>query len=124
MTTSYHTQVLNAPANADAHSSDGAPVGIGKWLPSDEVRTMSFHVVATSIDAADGVVFVECSNLPDPTVSTTPPAKTDATETLAASGEYMISLSANIVTERWYRVSYTHGTNSTGTIAVHAQLKG
>ncbi len=116
--------LINSPASSDHYSDNAAdPTALGKRLvtPNALFGSVEFHW--TGLDQSDGTITVQCSSTGDSNSYIT---KASAT-TILAAGSGVNSFSLNgVITERYYRVAYLKGTNTTGAVSawIYAKTHG
>lgn len=111
-----------APASAAHRTDDNTdPYMIGSRLIMTNVVWGSIQVNAAGLDAADGTITVQCC---DTGVDADYLTKTSLGVVTLASGTTTQIFSFNgVVTEKFYRVKYAKGANTTGTISVYIHGK-
>jgi len=106
---------ISSPANV-AHESDdaGDATVLGKRLVMTSVCYAAVQYKWTGLDAANGSITVESSVTGEDGSYV---QKASATATLpAGSGTDIFSFNGGVVTEKFYRVIWTPGANTTGTL--------
>ncbi len=113
--------MTSASANAD-HRTDNASDAamIGKRLVMVNNLYGSVQVNATSLNAADAIIKVECC---DTGVDADYITKSTATLTLPSGSSVNIFSLDAVITEKFYRVKYLHGSVSAGTLDVYIHGK-